>query len=194
MSIVLVRHGETALNAARVFQPPETPLSDLGRQQAQAVGRRLARSGAVGLIASDLTRAWETAAAVAEHSGLRAQALASLHERNFGDWRGQPHAMVGENALSIADAPPGGESQSEFEQRVLVSFRELLALKEAMEGDMIVVTHGLWIRTLLDNLPQSSRPDGGAPSIGNTAVTVLDSQTPHTVQLLNCQRHLQTAD
>lgn len=190
MSIVLVRHGETALNAAKVFQPPDTPLSDLGRQQAQALGRRFAGTSAVRLVASDLARAWETAAAVAEHSGLVPQALASLHERNFGDWRGQPHAMVGENALSIADAPPGGESQAAFEQRVMASFKEVLALRETLDGDLIVVTHGLWIRTLLDKLPEASRPSGGAPSIGNTAVTVLDAKAPHTVMLLNCQTHL----
>jgi hypothetical protein len=46
MSIILVRHGETALNAARVMQPADTPLSDLGKAQVLAVARRLAHAGA----------------------------------------------------------------------------------------------------------------------------------------------------
>ncbi len=193
MSIVLVRHGETALNAARVFQPPETPLSDVGHQQAQAVGRRLSATGAARLLSSDLTRAWETALAVAQHTGLTPVALASLHERNFGDWRGQPHAMVGANALDVSEAPPGGESQAVFSRRVLASFDEMVRLRATLDGDLIVVTHGLWIRSLLDHLPEVSRPAQGAPAIGNSAVTVLEASAPFTISLLNCTEHLSSS-
>src|SRR5690606_39595595 len=89
MSIVLVRHGETPLNAARVIQPADTPLSERGRAQAEAVARRLtARAdgevpsrgqvrepGATALapaaiLTSDLPRAFETATAIAAATGL----------------------------------------------------------------------------------------------------------------------------
>ena len=64
MAILLVRHGETALNAARVMQPPDTALSARGVAQAQALGRRLALRGGVGaILSSDLPRALDTAAA-----------------------------------------------------------------------------------------------------------------------------------
>ena len=58
MAILLVRHGETALNAARVMQPADTPLSERGLAQARAVARRLAQRGRVAaLLSSDLPRA-----------------------------------------------------------------------------------------------------------------------------------------
>ncbi|HEY9065800.1 MAG TPA: histidine phosphatase family protein, partial [Burkholderiaceae bacterium] len=41
MSLLLVRHGETALNATRVLQPADTPLSARGIAQAEAIARRL---------------------------------------------------------------------------------------------------------------------------------------------------------
>ena len=64
MAVVLVRHGETALNAARVLQPADTPLSARGVVQAQALARRLAATGRVAaIVSSDLPRAWRTAEA-----------------------------------------------------------------------------------------------------------------------------------
>ena len=42
MTILLIRHGETALNAARIVQPADTPLSERGIAQARALARRLA--------------------------------------------------------------------------------------------------------------------------------------------------------
>ena len=70
MSIFLVRHGETALNVARVLQPADTPLSASGVAQAQAVARRLATLGVAGIVSSDLPRAWVTAQAIARACGL----------------------------------------------------------------------------------------------------------------------------
>jgi probable phosphoglycerate mutase len=37
MSIFLIRHGETALNASRTLQPADTPLSPRGLAQAAAI-------------------------------------------------------------------------------------------------------------------------------------------------------------
>lgn len=56
MSIILVRHGETALNVSRVLQPPDTPLSQRGQAQARAVALRLADEPVAALVSSDLLR------------------------------------------------------------------------------------------------------------------------------------------
>ncbi len=65
--VVLVRHGETDWNRERRIQgKTDTPLSALGRLQAQAIGRRLAATERFAAIhASDLARAWDTAQAIA---------------------------------------------------------------------------------------------------------------------------------
>ncbi len=119
MAILLVRHGETALNAARVMQPVDTPLSVRGEAQARALGRRLAQRGGIGaILSSDLPRAWHTAAAIADVLALPIEPSARLQERNFGDLRGRPYDALGFDPLAMGAAPPGGESAADFAQRV----------------------------------------------------------------------------
>ncbi len=54
MAIFIVRHGETASNAARVVQTPETPLNERGLEQTQRLARRLAEAGIARILSSDL--------------------------------------------------------------------------------------------------------------------------------------------
>ena len=96
MSLLLIRHGETALNVARVLQPADTPLSARGVMQAEALARRLATLDVVAIVSSDLPRALCTAEAIAAATGAPIETSALLQERNFGDWRGQPwDAQIG---------------------------------------------------------------------------------------------------
>ncbi|HIC52947.1 MAG TPA: phosphoglycerate mutase, partial [Gemmatimonadetes bacterium] len=52
--IYLIRHGETALNAAAVVQPADTPLNERGKRQAQLLANRLAELEVTHVVASDL--------------------------------------------------------------------------------------------------------------------------------------------
>ena len=79
MSLLLVRHGETDLNRARILQPADTPLSALGWVQAQAVARRMVGLLPVAILSSDLPRALQTAQAIALATGLTIQTTALLH-------------------------------------------------------------------------------------------------------------------
>ena len=65
MAILVIRHGETDLNAGRVIQWPDTPLSKRGVRQAARLGERLANASIGRIIASDYARAYSTAEAVA---------------------------------------------------------------------------------------------------------------------------------
>ena len=79
MAVILVRHGETALNAARILQPAATPLSERGQAQARAVAQWLAQRGGIGaILCSDLPRAWRTAEAIGAALGLALGLLALL--------------------------------------------------------------------------------------------------------------------
>lgn len=190
MSIILVRHGETALNRARVLQPADTPLSELGLQQAEAVARRLLSLRPAGLISSDLPRAMRTAEAIAQASGLPLESSALLQERNYGDLRGRAYDGLGFDPLTMAHAPPGGESARAFEWRMARAFAMLVARRKALAGPLVVVTHGLVIRaTLLGLADSAAAPLDGAP-IGNTALTILAARPPHRVELLNSTLHL----
>ena len=106
MSLLLIRHGETALNVARVLQPADTPLSARGVEQAEALANRLAASGVARIVSSDLPRALRTAQAIAAGTGARIETSALLQERNFGDWRGQPYDAMTIDPLTMREAPP----------------------------------------------------------------------------------------
>lgn len=191
MSLLLIRHGETPLNVARVLQPADTPLSPRGQGQAEALARRLAAGPALAaILASDLPRAWQTAQAIARATGLPVQASTLLHERHYGSLRGRPYDGLGFNPLTMLEAPPGGESQAEFTDRALRAWDELLALRRSLAGPLAVVTHGLvlreWLRHRLHLPPAMALPE----RMSNAALTLAAAEPPHTVQLLDDTRHL----
>ena len=195
MAILLVRHGETALNAARVMQPADTPLSERGQAQARAVARRLAQRGRLAaLLSSDLPRAWSTAQAIAARTGLEPQASVLLQERNFGALRGRPYDTLGFDPLVMEDAPEGGESAADFRQRVHEGFVGLLRLHAGLDGDLVAVSHGLWIRTLLGGPLRLAADRLQGLHLGNTSVSIVDAEPPHALQLLNCTLHLDADD
>lgn len=191
MSIIVVRHGETALNVSRVLQPPDTPLSQRGQAQARAVALRLAAEPVAALISSDLLRARQTADAIAlQTGGLTVASWMGLRERDFGDWRGQSYDALPVDPLRMEEAPPGGESQAAFAQRCRSAWAELVQLRSQLDGALVVVSHGLTIRQLLQDLPVAAEAGALAGRLGNTAVTLLEATAPHTVRLFNCTRHL----
>ena len=191
MSIILVRHGETALNVSRVLQPPDTPLSQRGHAQARAVAERLSNEHVAALVSSDLLRARQTADAIALLGhGLTVVPWTGLRERDFGDWRGQSYDALPVDPLRMERAPPGGESQAAFAERCRIAWADLVALRACLDGALVVVSHGLTIRQLMADLPTAAGAAGVEGRLGNTAVTVLDASSPHTVRLFNCTRHL----
>lgn len=189
MSILLVRHGETPLNVARTLQPADTPLSPTGLAQAKAVAQRLATLEVSAILSSDLPRALQTAEAIAAATGAPVTTTPLLHERNFGDLRGQPYDSLGFNPLTMEGAPPGGESSEDFQRRVAQAFEQIVSMRAGQEGSLAVVTHGLVIRALLARHLQLVGAD--APlRVGNTSVTICAATAPHAVALLDCTRHL----
>lgn len=191
MSLLLIRHGETALNVARVLQPADTPLSERGIQQAEALARRLAALGVSAILSSDLPRAFRTAQAIAAATGARIETTALLQERNFGDWRGRPYDGMAANPLTMLEAPPGGESAAAFLQRVADAFAHAVQRRSALGGALAVVTHGLVIRAMLET--QVRLPAGPTPALhlGNTSLSIIDAHPPHAAFRVNCTQHLE---
>src|SRR5215475_626256 len=106
MTILLVRHGETDGNVARILQRADVPLNERGMRQAEQLARRLIPYGFVRIVCSDLLRARMTAAPLASHSGIAIEESPLLQERNFGDLRGEPYAELPENPFGPDFAPP----------------------------------------------------------------------------------------
>ncbi len=154
--LILIRHGETAWNRERRMQgQTDTPLSAVGRAQAAAVGVRLAQHPIDALYSSDLSRAYDTAAALSRASGREIRRNPALRERTFGIFEGLTYSEMAErypaeHAQFLAGdadyAVPGGESPRQFYERSLAC---LNAIAQAHAGHcVVVVTHGLVLDTL----------------------------------------------
>ncbi len=193
MAIVLVRHGETASNAQRVLQHPETPLSDRGLAQARRVASRLASGRVAEIVASDYARARVTADQIRDACGAPLAIDPDLRERNFGDLRGRSYAELGFDPFAPGYVPPNGESWEDLHRRVDGMWEGVCARVTGLTGDLVLVTHGLVCHSLvsrrLDLGELSCAPSGFA----NTSVTIVDAAPPWRVRLLGCIAHLDPA-
>lgn len=190
MTLLLIRHGETALNAARVLQPADTPLSPRGLAQAEALAQRMAGASLAGILASDLPRALQTARAIQAVTGLPIVTSSLLHERNYGDLRGKPYDTLDFNPLTMDEAPPGGESQATFTARSAEAWAELVALQQRLGGPLAVVTHGLVLREWLLNHQSLGQGMVLPARMSNTSVTEAAATPPHGVVRVDCTLHL----
>jgi probable phosphoglycerate mutase len=176
--IVFIRHGETDWNRQQRFQGQiDVALNATGRAQAQRLGECLAAEPADVLISSDLVRALQTAAPLAQSWGLQAQPVRGLREQHFGMLEGldvptiqTQHAALWQQWLDHrADfaLPGGGESLRQFHGRVLAAVREIVDTHAGRR--VAVVTHGgvldmLWREAQglsLDGLRNCAIPNAG---------------------------------
>jgi broad specificity phosphatase PhoE len=118
--IYLVRHGITVVGGEDRFAGEiDVPLSDTGREQARALGARLASEPIAAAYASPLERALETARLVAAPHGCEVIPRAELREISHGRWEQRTRAEV-ENLFPaeyerwesdpFTFAPEGGET------------------------------------------------------------------------------------
>ena len=193
MTILIVRHGETDGNAARILQHADVPLNERGKRQAEQLARRLCTGGFVHILCSNLERARMTAAPLTAGSGIAVEESPLLQERNFGDLRGTPYAALKQNPFGPGFAPPNGEDWPTFHARVADAFAFIVHRRGSVKGTMVVVTHGLVCRALVER--HARLPEGSiAPErFDNTGITVLHEDAPHAISLLNCTRHLTAA-
>lgn len=84
--LLLVRHGETEWNIIRRYQgQQDSPLTAIGRRQAELLGERLKDEPIDLMVSSDLGRAWDTAKILAaHHPQLEIHPDERLRERHFG--------------------------------------------------------------------------------------------------------------
>jgi 2,3-bisphosphoglycerate-dependent phosphoglycerate mutase len=148
--IIAVRHGETAWNVdTRLQGQLDIPLNPNGREQARRVALALRDDAPDVIYSSDLSRARETAQAVASLLGLPLTTDAGLRERNFGIWEGHTYAEV-ETAWPAeslrwrrreADfGPLDGETLQQFFDRVVATATRLAAAHAGQS--VLLVAHG----------------------------------------------------
>ncbi|MGS2617566.1 histidine phosphatase family protein [Micromonospora sp. LZ34] len=147
--LIIWRHGNTDWNAAgRVQGQTDVPLNDLGHEQARAAAPLLAGLRPDAIVASDLRRAADTAAALAAVTGLPVRTDARLRERHFGHWQGLALAEAARRYPSeyarwrAGDPDPGAgiETLDDLGKRVGAALQE--AADAVAGGTVVVATHG----------------------------------------------------
>ncbi|HVC40771.1 MAG TPA: histidine phosphatase family protein [Candidatus Saccharimonadales bacterium] len=155
--LILLRHGETTAGTGRLLGSScDLGLSERGRSQAAASGRRLLGRTVVGwVISSPQRRALETAALA--FPGLPVIIDERLREQDFGELTGltwlEAKARFGQRARAWRTSgapPPGGESPATLRARVAdaASSAMLLPLGDP-RSEVILVTHHTPIRSLI---------------------------------------------
>jgi broad specificity phosphatase PhoE len=189
--LTLLRHGQTEYNAGGRMQGHlDTRLTDEGRAQAAAAAPLLAGIPFDRIVTSDLSRAHDTATAVAEATGLPLSVDKRLRETHLGDWQGRTVAEIeaddpGAIAAWRSDprwTPPGGESRVDVVTRSLPVVAELDAAyaDDPEERSVLLVAHGGMIAGMvcgLLDLPESAWPVIGG--MGNAKWSVVARRADH---------------
>ncbi|MEO6572956.1 MAG: histidine phosphatase family protein [Polyangiaceae bacterium] len=155
-SLHLLRHGETELSADGTFCGDiDTPLSDVGRAQAEKVAERLVRLNLEAIYVSPKMRAQQTAAPICKLAKLEPRTEDGLREISYGTWDGRKESEIKLNdpelyALWGSDpavhAPPGGENGYAIAARAVPIVDRV---GKAHEGNVLLVSHKATVRVIV---------------------------------------------
>lgn len=154
--LTFVRHARSEANEAGVWQGQgNSPLSATGREQAAHLGKRLSGIPFDVVVASDLDRTLDTAAA----TGHPAEPSPEWREMDIGGWEGKTVAEVEKHHPDLLHAIRRGEAVAyggtgeridEFEDRIMASVGRLV--ERVGEGSALVVTHGAVVDTVVGHV------------------------------------------
>ncbi|MGA4545075.1 histidine phosphatase family protein [Uniformispora flossi] len=158
--ILLWRHGQTTWNVERRFQgQTDIPLTDTGVAQARRAARLLAALRPDAILASDLTRAVDTANELVALTGLQLATDKGLRETYAGQWQGLTNAEIEARFPVQFAAWRRGEPvrRGDGELETEVADRAVAAVTQAVEalpdaGTLVVVSHGGAIRCLIGRM------------------------------------------
>ena len=157
MKLILIRHGETEHNRTGVtLGRADVPLNERGRLQARAVTASFSRAPTA-IYTSPLTRAHETATAIARGSGHMVAVEESLIEMDVGEMEHLGHAdlrarypdFLREWMTAPADARmPGGETLREVQDRAWQAIERLRTVHVDSADGVVAVSHNFVILTI----------------------------------------------
>ena len=188
MKLYLVRHGQTDWNKEKRLQGQEDiPLNDFGRHLAKETGVGLRNVRFNLCFSSDLKRALETVSLILDEGSSKVPIIMDkrLKEIAFGEWEGKSVARnqmeVPDEFLKFYDDPehfagaPGGESFAEVKERTDDFLKWLVGQEEYEDKNILLVTHGVALATLLNNIKKAPLSELWAGSIHkNCAVTEVE--------------------
>ena len=151
----MVRHGQSETNVRKVFTGQiDAPLTDAGRQQARLMAQYLDKYHVDKIYVSSLSRAVETARAIAQRQNCLMEKRDELREINAGLWQGLTFAKIAEKypqtyvawRSDIGNAEPdGGENCRQLYDRANAFLEKVL---EEPEETVCLVCHAMPIRMM----------------------------------------------
>ncbi len=180
--IYLIRHCEAHGNVLKQLQGiTDSPVSDLGKKQLVALSKRFENVKLDAVYSSPLSRAYETACAVADKKGIGVNKVDGLIELNCGVLEAKPFAEIFPKGTELGDIwynrpqhfePENGEKMKDAYERI---WETVLTLVKQNKGKTIAAaSHGGVLRCLLCRLLYNDI--NKLSSVGwsdNTAVTLL---------------------
>lgn len=201
--VSLVRHGATVSSAEDTFNgETDVALSDAGREQARALGRRLSGERIDAFYASPLSRAMETARLVAAPHEAEVVPVSGLREVSHGRWEGKlrteveglhPEEYRRWESDPFSFAPEDGETGLAVTARALPAL--LGIVRSHSGGRVLVVSHKATIRLLIAVLlgidPRGYRDRLESSPAGLTILDIRDSTAARLI-LFNDTSHYAT--
>ena len=174
--IFIIRHGKTEMNQAKLLQGrSDHPLNDEGIGQAKEAAGMLQGISFSHVFTSPLIRAVETARIVVP--GVEPEVDDRLIEMDYGPYEGTDllHLPV-EMKIFFSDfvnnpAPEGMEQLSEVVARAGSFLEEIRRL----DGDILVSTHAIAMKGLLEYLTPGSDGSYWSKFIGNCAIYMAEN-------------------
>lgn len=198
--ILLVRHGQTTWNVQGKFQgQSDSPLTEVGLQQAQAIAHRLRHETINHIYSSDLLRAYRTAQFIAAARGQQPIITDTrLRERHNGIFQGLSKAEIEvtypdfypDYALDDPDfVVPEGESRTQVSQRGVAVINDLA--QRHLGQRILVVTHGGLLGAILRYVLELPLTGKRRFTLSNVSLNVISWRHEHwLVETLGDVSHL----
>jgi len=186
--VLFVRHGESEFSVkALVNGDPAVagPLTELGRQQAQQLGERLAGEQIGLCVVTEFARTRETADLVLAGRDVPRLVVPELNDPFYGAFEGGSLAEYRAWAASHGprEAPPGGgETRVAIASRYVRGFRRVL---ERAEPTVLVVCHSLPIAYAV------AAADGRSPRARMPLITYAEPHVLYADQLERATERLE---
>ncbi len=185
--VYFVRHGQSDDNITSVFQSPNSPLNEKGRRQAELLALRISRLPFETLITSPFERAKQTAEAItqatgkrAEHSDLFVESIKPAYVDGKPYEDGRADALWREWEKSLYTPNMRVEDGENLNDLLVRADNALAFLQGRDEESLVVVTHAHFLRTIIARVLMGDTLSGKAlerfqkiAKMENTGVTVL---------------------
>lgn len=197
--LFVTRHGETDWNRQRRLQGwKDSELTETGINNAIALGHRLRDIRFQSVYVSSSTRTIKTAELIIGDRNFPMIIDDCLREIHLGEWEGQTQEFLEKEYPKEFNAfwntphlyqSETGESFAQLQERVQKALKRILA--ENDEGNILVVTHTVFIKSLLAHFKQFPLEKlWSPPFIYDTSLTIIEVDTESKITLEGDITHL----